>query len=283
MTNRLIQLLESKSKVLIFNSAVVGVLVVGFFDYLTGFEISFAFFYTLPVSLAAWGAGKWMGTILSFFSAIVWLSANYLAGETYPNLVFPIWNSLTRFGFFFVITLLMAELRDILDKEKRLARTDDLTHVLNRRAFYEAVDYELERVRRYPRPLTMVYFDLDGFKNVNDEKGHAEGDRLLVEVSSTILHQIRSTDILGRLGGDEFAILLPETDPLAAQLVVPRLHRVLVNCMQTNDWSVTFSIGVLSCFEMPVSADQLVSLTDQLMYEVKANGKNAMNFAVYHA
>ena len=224
-----------------------------------------------------------MGTILSFFSAVVWLSANHLAGESFPNILIPFWNTLTRFGFFFVITLLMAELRDILDKEKKLARTDDLTHVLNRRAFYEAVNYELERVRRYPRPLTMVYFDLDGFKKINDEKGHAEGDRLLVEVSQMILSQIRSTDILGRLGGDEFAILLPETDPLAAQLVVPRLQRVLMNCMHANGWSITFSIGVMSCFELPDSADMLVTLTDQLMYEVKSTGKNAMNFAVYHA
>ena len=102
-------------------------------------------------------------------------------------------------------------LQQALEREKDEARLDFLTQIANRRAFYEAAATEVIRARRYHRPLTLVYIDLDNFKVVNDTFGHKTGDGLLVEVAATLRINIRGSDPVARLGGDEFVILLAET------------------------------------------------------------------------
>jgi diguanylate cyclase (GGDEF)-like protein len=102
------------------------------------------------------------------------------------------------------------ELQQAHTLAQKLARTDELTGLNNRRAF-SALGYQaLEHSRRYNRPLTVVMFDIDRFKTINDTYGHAGGDRVLQAVAATILHRVRR-DVPGRIGGDEFAVLLPET------------------------------------------------------------------------
>jgi diguanylate cyclase (GGDEF)-like protein len=104
---------------------------------------------------------------------------------------------------------------------------------------------------------------------------------LLRYAEGTIQAQIRSTDLLARLGGDEFAILLTDLDQQLAKAIVARLQSSLVEQMQTHEWDITFSIGVLTVLSMPESVDKLVSATDALMYEVKYKGKNAIQYSTY--
>jgi diguanylate cyclase (GGDEF)-like protein len=127
----------------------------------------------------------------------------------------------------------------------------------------------------------MVYMDLDNFKTVNDTLGHAIGDLVLKTVVDAIHTQIRNTDFLARIGGDEFAILLTDIDQAHAKPIVERIQSSLLTKMKSNDWDITFSIGVLTVLTMPESADKLVSLTDALMYEVKGRGKNAIHYSIY--
>ena len=131
------------------------------------------------------------------------------------------------------------------------------------------------------RPYTMVYIDLDNFKTINDNLGHAVGDLVLKIVVDTILKQIRNTDFLARLGGDEFGLLLTDIDQKNAQSIVQRLQSALLEKMKFNEWTVTFSIGALTVLSMPESVDKLVSMTDALMYDVKGRGKNAIQYSVY--
>ena len=97
------------------------------------------------------------------------------------------------------------------------SRSDPLTGVANSRVFLELLKREIARARRYKRPLTLAYLDLDNFKSVNDILGHAMGDKVLQTVVSTVNANIRVTDVVGRLGGDEFVLLLPETDMQGAR------------------------------------------------------------------
>lgn len=167
-------------------------------------------------------------------------------------------------------------LSQALEREKDDARLDFLTRIANRRAFYEIASTEAARARRYQRPLTLIYIDLDNFKTVNDTLGHDVGDELLIEVAATLRSNLRTTDTVARLGGDEFALLLPETDQGAALLVINKVQEVLLESMRRRNWPVTFSIGLASFPVPPESVEEMVKQADAIMYSVKLKGKNSI-------
>jgi diguanylate cyclase (GGDEF)-like protein len=173
-----------------------------------------------------------------------------------------------------------SRLKRLLAKEQELARIDPLTVVPNRRAFYEALDQERVRSRRYRRPFTIAYVDLDNFKKVNDSLGHAMGDELLVQVAAGLKSNLRASDYIGRLGGDEFAVLLPETDATAAQLVLRKLRLRLLEEMKAHDWQVTFSIGAATFLDPPDSLDVMIRMADETMYAIKAHGKDNVSVSL---
>jgi diguanylate cyclase (GGDEF)-like protein len=257
------------------------VFILGLTDYFTGIELALSFFYLIPVTMVAWVRGKNDGLAFSVLCSIVWLLSNLLSGETFSNPFIGVWNTLIRFGFFSVVTILLTELRQALDEERLLANTDPLTGALNRRSFNEIAEKKMIIAEVNKRPYTMVYIDLDNFKNVNDTLGHAVGDLVLKSVVDTLQTQIRSSDFLARLGGDEFAILLSDINQEQAKVIVGRLQSALTKQMQTSGWEITFSIGVTTVLSMPESVDKLISLTDSLMYDVKSKGRNAVEFSTF--
>ena len=124
------------------------------------------------------------------------------------------------------------------------------------------------------KTLTIAYIDLDNFKKVNDEQGHEEGDRVLKEVSLTVLAQIRKSDIFSRIGGDEFTLLLPETDSNEAYGLIERIHNEMTILVKANNWPITFSIGIVSFVSTPNSVKEMIDVADTLMYSVKKTSKN---------
>ena len=106
---------------------------------------------------------------------------------------------------------------------QHLSPTDSLTNLYNHRSFYERLDEELKRAKRYESPLSIVLIDLDNFKTVNDTKGHQFGDYLLVKCAEWLRHELRETDVICRYGGDEFGAILPETTREAAHAMMCRL------------------------------------------------------------
>jgi diguanylate cyclase (GGDEF)-like protein/PAS domain S-box-containing protein len=172
------------------------------------------------------------------------------------------------------------QLQDALRREEEIARIDPLTQVANRRAFYELGEAELARARRYRHPLTFVCIDLDNFKRVNDTLGHTTGDAVLVSVAGALRRELRVTDILARMGGDEFAVILPETDPQSARVVLEKLYAGLLATIGANDWEVTFSIGAASFFVPPGSLEEALRFADDTMYSVKNQGKNGVSVAL---
>ncbi len=256
------------------------VLLIGRVDWITGPEISFSIFYLFPVGLVAWWGGRRSGAFLSLVSAIAWLVADLTSGRVYSHHVILYWNSVVRLSMFAVVALLAARLRQALDHERDLSRTDSLTGAANSRFFRELADVEIQRAQRYGRPLTVAYLDLDNFKSVNDTLGHAAGDTVLCAVAGTVQESIRSIDVAARLGGDEFTLRLPETDAESARRFFARLQPELLNVMERGRWPVTFSIGVVTFPTPPVSVDELISRADNLMYRVKHSSKNAVEFEV---
>jgi len=246
-------------------------------DYSLGPEMGISIFYLIPISLITWFIGSRAGLSASFACAIVWLAADLIHKDVNRGAFVPYWNALVRLGFFVVVVYLQNTLKD----EQRHARIDHLTGIGNRRYFFQIADIEMERSRRYKRPFTVVYIDLDNFKTVNDTLGHKAGDSLLKAVSKTIKDNIRSTDTAARLGGDEFALVMPETEAEAARDFVNKLNRQLLEAMQKKSWQVTFSMGVMTFITPPNSVDDMISGVDGLMYFAKKAGKNDMRFEVF--
>jgi diguanylate cyclase (GGDEF)-like protein len=278
---RLLSSLETLSRGRLNGIAGGFVVIVGLIDYFTGTEFSISIFYLIPVTIAAWAINRKAGLFFSVLSATTWLSTNLLAGKVFPNSFVGVWNTLIRFGFFSIVAILLAELHHALEEERLLANTDPLTGAMNRRSFNEIAEKKMIVSEVNRLPYTMVYIDLDNFKTVNDQLGHAVGDLALKVVVDSIQAQIRSTDFLARLGGDEFALLLTEIDQQQARPIVERIQLALLESMKYNQWDITFSIGVLTVLSMPESADKLVSLTDALMYDVKGKGKNAVQYSTF--
>ena len=279
--HRFLDRLEQLSKLSVYIIAFSAVILIGLLDYTSGSEISLSFFYLLPITIVVWKNGKTLGVLFSLVSTIIWFISNKFAGQEFSNILIFYWNAVVRFGFFLTTTFLLAEIRVLLEHEKILSRTDSLTGVLNRRAFYEFAEYQIESLKRVFRSFTVIYIDIDDFKNINDKLGHHTGDQLLQNISETISALIRSNDRLVRLGGDEFMLYLPETGTNASQIIVSRLLENLNKIMDKNKWRVTFSLGAITFFKIPDSVDEMIRIADELMYEAKKSGKNRTRYGIY--
>ncbi len=254
---------------------------IGFLDILTGYELAFSLFYLIPIFLLAWYAGQGLGVAAAVASAFAWLVADVLAGSSYAYPFVYAWNTLIRFIFFMITVFLLANLKTALKREKELARMDYLTGAINSRYFLELLQMEIDRFQRYEHPFTLAYIDLDSFKAVNDQFGHSVGDEVLHMVVGAAKTCLRKTDLLARLGGDEFALLLPETDGDSARVTIPKVRDGMARAMQAKNWSVTFSIGVVTCKAAPPAAEELLRQADELMYAVKRSGKKAIAYSTY--
>jgi diguanylate cyclase (GGDEF)-like protein len=270
---------RSKPFWIIVGFALMGVL--GILDFLTGYELSFSLFYLIPVSLITWFTSRRLGILASLASAFIWFIADVAAGSSYSHPFIYVWNTLIRFSFFIITVLLLSTLRRTLETERELARTDYLTGAVNSRLFYDFVQMEIDRIQRYKHPFTLAYIDLDNFKTVNDRFGHSKGDQVLCAVVNSTRKYLRKTDMIARLGGDEFAVLLPETNQESARVTLSKIQSGLLKEMRQGFWPITFSIGVLTCMTAPQTTDELVHMTDELMYSVKRNGKNAIKYSTF--
>jgi diguanylate cyclase (GGDEF)-like protein len=257
------------------------VLFVGTLDYWTGYEMSFALFYFIPVGFAAWFIGRDSGIGISLISAVVWQISNKLAGEALSSPLIYLWNTGTRIVAFSIFAILLHKLRVALEHERILARTDSLTGAMNRRAFYEALAQELLRAQRCEQPLTIAYIDLDNFKAMNDLFGHSTGDTLLRTVTATLQGGTRGIDVVARLGGDEFAILFPDTDSMGAKKALTKIRDHLQQAMGGADWPVTCSIGAITCVGPSTTIEDVLQEVDRVMYRIKQTGKDAVQVDTY--
>jgi len=243
-------------------------------NYLIGPDIAFFIFYLLPISLVAWLVGRRAAVFVSLASATSYFFTEQATGHFDGRPALPYFNVLAQLAAFLFVTYFVSALRRSHNHERELARTDDLTGVINRRSFFEASQHEINRARRHRHPFTVAYMDVDDFKSINDHYGHSIGDTVLRSVTQTIKNNIREIDVVARLGGDEFVILMPETGEAAAQVVVARVHQSIMDTMREYGWPITFSIGVVTWTTPPRTVDIMIKQADEAMYEVKNGGKN---------
>ncbi len=177
----------------------------------------------------------------------------------------------------------MTERKRLEDELLRLATTDELTNLYNRRHFLSVAEQTLHRSRRYDEPLALLMCDIDFFKHINDTFGHATGDVVLQKVAEIIHQTLRDTDIAGRIGGEEFAIMLVQTTLINAQEVAERLRQRIENSsIRLEDGHLvplTMSIGIATPVYPIETLATLLQHADQALYKAKRAGRNQICLA----
>jgi diguanylate cyclase (GGDEF)-like protein len=203
----------------------------------------------------------------------------------------------TKEGKFFLVTeqivhedFLYTYLTDITEKKEnenklkaltkkliKLASTDSLTNINNRRSFYEKSETEFNRSLRQQLPLSLLIIDLDNFKKVNDNFCHAAGDAVLKSFAKSVQLFLRQYDIFGRIGGEEFALLMPNTNLDSALIIAERIRKnVADECILLEDHklNISISIGLTEKTSLTSSIEEMLHQADKNLYKAKVNGKN---------
>lgn len=170
-------------------------------------------------------------------------------------------------------TFLENEWKKKLEATTLLSTTDYLTNICNRKKLTESILIEIERKKRHEADLSLAMFDVDNFKEVNDQAGHAQGDIVLIEIAKLVTSQIRLTDIFGRMGGDEFLIIFPNTDASVALKIIERIRLKIELKFRDYPVQVTCSFGIV-IFEKNDSFKNILKRVDHAMYQAKEKGRN---------
>ncbi|RKG38447.1 GGDEF domain-containing protein [Acinetobacter rongchengensis] len=246
----------------------------GVIDLATGYEYSFAVFYLVPVSIAAWYDNKNMAIFTIILSALTWLYADYGAGHHYSNPIIPYWNACARLGFFSVVAFLLFKIKRSLTDMTLMAMKDSLTSLNNTRAFNLEYQTLKRRYSKKDQTLAVGIIDLDGFKTVNDTYGHSKGDDVLVEFAHVLKETMRMNDVVARMGGDEFVVILQDTNSQGIEDYAKRLRNKFLLSGLKQQYGVDFSMGIRVYTELPDNLDEATHQADQLMYQSKARGKS---------
>ncbi|MDT8339265.1 MAG: diguanylate cyclase [Sulfurimonas sp.] len=156
---------------------------------------------------------------------------------------------------------------------EKLATTDKLTGIYNRHKFDEIFKTEIERASRYKTPLTLIMFDIDHFKDVNDNHGHGIGDEVLQGIVDIVKKNIRDADIFARWGGEEFVILFPQTNSKSATALTEKLRKTIEDSLFVKELTLTCSFGI-AFYEDKESAETLTERADSALYRAKNQGRN---------
>jgi two-component system cell cycle response regulator len=190
-------------------------------------------------------------------------------------------EALTQLSSMIRIKFLQDELKQHFAELERLASTDPLTGMFNRRLLFIRLEQELARVKRVSADLCLAYLDIDHFKHINDTYGHLAGDEILRRLSRVMNTVLRKSDVMARMGGEEFLIMLPDTGEEGARYIAERLRAVISETLfdfEGQQIPVTVSFGVVHAGpENDDEPDDLVRKADQALYYSKHHGRNRVS------
>ena len=276
----LFNILDKRPAKHIWRLTLIIVLVLSFLSVTFGKVIFLELFYFFPITLASWYGSRKSGTLLSITSSLLLLLIDVFQTGFSPIKI--VTYGLPCAISFSALAVLVTNFRDVHRVESIAADTDKLTSICNARGFYAELANELLRSVRYEHIFSLAYIDIDNFKFVNDSLGHAEGDKLLIEVAQCLKDSLRATDVVARLGGDEFVCLFPETGQDASTAAFAKASEELRRRMKRYHWPVSFSVGLVTFENMPTDIKEAMKIADDLMYSVKNADKNNISYKVWH-
>ncbi len=270
---------EKQRRINIASLALLLFVIIGTIDVAINANISLSFFYLIPIAFATWFVGRHCGIVIAILSAFTRIEEQIGSAFLRDHHDIIGWNIFLHLSFMLRFVWLFSLLRAHLKTEQALSRTDEVTGIPNRRAFMEKLRYVLDLETRSEHPVTLAYIDLDNFKQINDSRGHDEGDRVLQLVAVILMQSIRRSDIAARLGGDEFALLIPGANRVKAEFLIAKLRASLTDRLVTHQPRITCSIGCVTFISPPSDPDDAIRAADFLMYQIKRRGKNEVAFA----
>ncbi len=268
-----------KNYMFVFISFIL-IIIVMFIDEVTKEKVDLAPFYLIISGFCVWFSGRKAGIFISLVSFFIWEYEDIRYRILNENTFFFTWNLFVRSIIFITVITFVHVIKEMYLRERKFAYTDSLTGAANRRKFFDFLEYQIKRLRRNRGYLTIAYFDIDGFKQLNDSYGHNEGDRVLKETVKRVTSNIRDIDLFARIGGDEFVIVLPDCDENNARYIIERVRNNLNNFISQTG-IVTFSFGIITTNNFSYDSDSLLHLVDKLMYEIKKSGKNGVKYALF--
>ncbi|PKO83795.1 MAG: hypothetical protein CVU17_06850 [Betaproteobacteria bacterium HGW-Betaproteobacteria-11] len=257
---------------------VAEILLITVLNYLTtGMYYSLDVLYCLPVIQAARlssihalrRSDTQLPVIIGTFVALVWGAAEFAAAYPDYPLDALVLNAFARSVTFTVIGRVVAKLW----RERDYSRKDALTELANRLEFYERFAIEQSRSERSGRPYSVLFIDLDRFKQLNDQHGHQIGDDALKVVARILTENSRQVDTLARIGGDEFVMLASETDAPSCEKLTNRILDATEKTFQAQGWDIALSIGQATETGNKRSIDEILREADRKMYIVKNSGR----------
>jgi len=232
-----------------------------------------AFFLIIPQMWLTHTESPFRTTLsIALISFVIVLLVHYFQLSSYL-MVYQFVVSVLAASSYFGLTVPLLKADN--NRLQRQIFTDALTGVASRDFLLRQIKLESERSLRYKSDLTMIVFDIDCFKQINDEFGHLAGDEMLIRVSEAAQQTLRSTDILGRIGGDEFVILLPDTSISDATNTAHRILSEVRQLTNKNNLSMSISLGVAK-YHRDDSFEQFFSRADKLLYLAKRSGRNQL-------
>lgn len=229
--------------------------------------------YLTAVLGATAAAGVWGGLTVGIVASVGHGLALQLGSPGIHLPLVRVWNVASLMAGLAVAAILLSRLMRALKRERANARTDPLTGLLSRGELLRAGALEMTRAARYDSALSAVLLDLDDFKRLNDEQGHAAGDACLRTVGRILGRRMRRTDLVGRLGGDEFVVILPGTTEEDARRLMATLQADVAEQARKEGWPVGVSLGVAGRHRGSADLDALLQVADQRMYQAKRRRK----------
>lgn len=194
-----------------------------------------------PILGLAYRAGSLTAVATAFLSSVLWTILRQSGGESFDATL--LWEAATRFGTLAIMSLVVARLRRRVVNERTAAETDELTGLANRRGFDRWKRTVCGRLVSTGAAVTVVYFDVDRFKQINDVRGHAAGDRVLRTIGAALQAATRQNDLVCRWGGDEFLVILTETPVDSVPRILDRISQRLRTALRELDDAATVSGG----------------------------------------
>ena len=257
-------------------AAVLLSLAVAYLDLTLKTDVEITYLQFVSVAMVAWLVPRRWSVFFAMAVAALQVPAMASGVGSVTTLVANV--SLTL-GTFVFSALAVNELAGALRTVGHLARFDALTGVRNADYFKSTMDAELLRSRRYGRPFSVAFIDIDDFKTVNDTLSHRVGDKVLAALAASVSAGIRAGDVLGRVGGDEFALLLPEIGLADARALLERIAAGVSVLAGSRGWPVSISVGVTSLgdeVDEMCSGQDLLEFADALMFRAKRETKGSV-------
>lgn len=255
-----------------FGASVAMMLTIFFLDIETGTEIRLGALYVLPIALVGLHSDRRKPLVAAIFLSVLFQTINAVSDAMALD------SFITDITVGLISALLVGTLANAVRHNHlelaALSQTDSLTKLQNRRGFEAKVEAEMERQKRYGGTFSLVLIDLDNFKQLNDSRGHAEGDRALRVIGEILQGSTRDSDTSARLGGDEFSVLLPNTRRSECEIVCGQLVSKIQSRMLQLHLEVTASLGASTFDHPPESLASAFQIVDKAMYAAKAKGRN---------